>query len=123
MTSHLHQVVSALVAALVLIVWTRPQTFAVLLDKESNFPSLGRQGQFTAMVISTWVLVTITLNGTLAEWLFVGYMFAWAGAQFGSIWLKLKAQAPPGTTTITESSSRATSTQVNSANKDVGSPS
>jgi hypothetical protein len=120
MTSYLHQVVSALVAALVLIVWTRPQTFKVLLDKDSDFPSLGRQGQYTAMVISTWVLVTITLNGTVAEWLFVGYMVAWAGAQFGSIWLKLKSQVPPGTTTTTETSSRATSTQVKSADKDLG---
>jgi hypothetical protein len=75
------------------------------------------------MIGSTWMLVTITLNGTVPEWLFVGYMFAWAGAQFGSIWLKLKGQAPTGTTTTTETSSRATSTQVKSTPKELGAPS
>lgn len=94
MDAVLYQTVSAIVAALVLLVWVRPQTFVFLLDKDSDFPSLGRQGQFTAMVVSTWVLVTVTLKGGLAEWLFVGYMFAWAGAQFGSLWLKVKGQAP-----------------------------
>lgn len=94
MDSLLYQTVSALVAALVLVVWVRPQTFVFLLDKDSNFPSLGRQGQFTAMVVSTWVLITVTIKGGLAEWLFVGYMFAWAGAQFGSLWLKVKGQGP-----------------------------
>jgi hypothetical protein len=93
MIATLHEAVSAAVAVLVLLVWVRPHTFKFLLDKGSTYPSLGRQGQYTAMVVSTWALVTVTLKGGLAEWLFVGYMFAWAGAQFGSIWLKLKGQA------------------------------
>jgi len=95
METVLYQAVSALVAILVLVVWVRPQMFRFLLDKDNSFPSLGRQGQYTAMVVSTWVLVTVTLKGGLAEWLFVGYMFAWAGAQFGSLWLKVKGQAAP----------------------------
>jgi len=99
MDTALYQAVSAAVALLVLIVWVRPQTFQFLLDKGSAFPSLGRQGQFTAMVISTWVLVTVTLKGGLAEWLFIGYMFAWASAQFGSLWLKIKGQGGSSTTT------------------------
>ena len=102
MNSALYQAVSAIVAALVLVVWVRPQTFRFLLDKGSDFPSLGRQGQYTAMVVSTWALVTVTISGNLAEWLFVGYMLAWAGAQFGSIYLKMKSEIG-GSTTTTDS--------------------
>lgn len=112
MDSLLFQVVSALVAILVFVVWVRPQTFKVLLDKENNdYPSLGRQGQYTAMISSTWVLVAVTLakKGDVQEYLFIGYMMAWAGAQFGSLWLKMKGQSP-GTTTTFEKSKETTRT-------------
>jgi hypothetical protein len=99
--SVLYQAVSALVAILVMFVWVRPQMFRFLLDKGSDFPSLGRQGQYTAMIVSTWVIATVTLENGLSEWLFIGYMFAWAGAQFGSTWLKLQGRG----TTVTSSSS------------------
>ena len=42
--------------------------------------SLGKTGQFIAMVISTWVIIYQTRAGLLTEWLFAGYMLAWAGA-------------------------------------------
>jgi len=98
----LYQVVSAVVAGLVLVVWVRPQSFQFLLDKGNAYPSLGRLGQFTAMVVSTWVMVTMTLRDGLAEWLFLGYMLAWAGAQFGSLWLKVKGQGQAGSSSSTE---------------------
>jgi len=113
MDSMLYQVVTALVAALLIVVWVRPQTFKFLLDKGSFYPSLGRQGQFTAMIISTWVLVTVTLakKGDLQEWLFIGYMLSWAGAQFGSLWLKMKGgQSGTTTTTTTTDSSTVSAT-------------
>lgn len=89
----LYEVVSAIAAAIVFIAWIHPATFKALLDKDSSFPSLGRQGQFTAMIVSTWAMVTTVLNGVMSEWLFAGYMFAWAGAQFSSAYLKIKASA------------------------------
>jgi len=115
-TTLLYQVVSAAVAVLVLIVWVRPQSFRFLLDKGSAFPSLGRQGQYTAMVISTWVLVTVTLvkKGDVQEWLFIGYMFAWGGAQFGSLWLKVKGQGHAGSSSSTEI--------IKTENRSVGTP-
>jgi len=114
--SLLYEVVTALVAALVMVVWVRPQTFKFLLDKGSLFPSLGRQGQYTAMIVSTWVLVTVTLvkRGDVQEWLFIGYMLSWAGAQFGSLWLKMKGGQAGTTTTntsTTESSTQAVVTK------------
>ena len=109
MDSLLYEVVTALVAALVMLVWTRPQTFRFLLDKGNAEPSLGRQGQFTAMIVSTWVLVTVTLvkKGDVQEWLFIGYMLSWAGAQFGSLWLKMKG-SQAGTTSSTSTTSSTT---------------
>ena len=84
--------ISAMFALLILIALIKPEMFPFLRDKGTEFPSLGRQGQYVAMITSTWVLMWITIKGALQEWLFVGYMFAWAGAHFGSIWLKMKGQ-------------------------------
>lgn len=94
MNSPLYAMVSGLTAMLVVLAWIKPQTFSFLRDKDSHFPSLGRQGQYTALLASTWVLVTLTLqDGKLPEWYGMGYMLAWAGAQFSSVWLKIKGQA------------------------------
>lgn len=102
-------VVSGLCALLVFVALVRPTTFAVLINKGANMPSLGKQGQFTALVTSTWVLVYITTADKLTEWYAGLYMLAWAGAQFGSIWLQVKGQA--GTTTTTSTSDRTTTTK------------
>jgi len=93
MNSTLFQVISGIAAAIVFIVWLRPQLFRFLLDKGNAEPSLSRQGQYTALVVSTWAFVSLTLADKLTEWFFIGYMAGWVGAQFGSIWLKLKGQA------------------------------
>lgn len=109
MSSSLFSMVSSLVAILVFMVWIKPTLFKALLDKDNrDYPSLGRQGQFTAMIVSTWGFVAIILKGDLPEWFFVGYMSIWALAQGGSAWLKLRGQMP-GTTT--ESSSTMTRTK------------
>ena len=92
MESYLYQAISGATAILLFIVLLRPQTFPFLLDKGTNQPSLGRQGQYTALMVSTWAFVTLTLNDKLTEWFFVGYMLSWAGAQFGSLYLKVKGQ-------------------------------
>jgi hypothetical protein len=42
--------------------------------------SLAKLGQLIAMLVSTWIIIYATTNGTLTEWLFTGYMFAWSGA-------------------------------------------
>lgn len=94
MSSLLFQVISAMTACLMFIVLLRPKSFRFLLDKGNQEPSLGRQGQFVALLVSTWAFVALTLDGKLTEWFFVWYMFAWGAAQFGSLWLKMKGQQP-----------------------------
>ena len=106
MNTLLYQVVSGIVAALIVIAWTRPGTFVFLRDKGTDFPSLSRLGQYTALLVSTWVMATMALKGEVQEWLFIGYMLAWAGAQFGSLYLKSKGQG--GVTTTETRSSVAT---------------
>lgn len=91
---NLYQVVSGIAACIVLVVWLRPQTFRFLMDKGNAEPSLGRQGQYTALIVSTWAFVQLTLTDKLTEWFFAGYMLAWGAAQFGSLWLKMKGQKP-----------------------------
>ena len=92
----LYSMVSALTALAVFVAWVRPCTFVFLIDKRTGHPSIGRQGQYTALLVSTWVLVTVALDpdDRVSEWLFIGYMVAWAGAQFGSRWMQLRAMKP-----------------------------
>jgi len=62
----------------------------ILLDKSTNQVSLSKVGQTVALLVSTWVIIHETRNARLNEWLFAGYMFAWAGANFASKWLDNK---------------------------------
>jgi hypothetical protein len=103
----LFRIISAITAILVLITWIRPETFRFLLDRGEQYPSQGRQAQHTALMASTWVLVALTINAGdgVPEFLFTGYMVAWAGAAFGSIWLKLKGQREQQDGTVTTKSS------------------
>lgn len=98
MNTHLWTLLSALCGIMVLLTWVRPRTFPALIDKERDVPSLPRQGHFTALISSTWVLIYVTLDPTekLSEWLFGGYLLAWAGSQFGSAYLKAKGQREHG---------------------------
>lgn len=94
----LFQAVSGLAALICLFAWLKPARFRYLLDKDSPEPSLGRVGQFTALITSTWAFVALVLSDKLNEWFFTAYMLSWAGAQFGSLWLKQRGQqggAPP----------------------------
>jgi hypothetical protein len=104
LSSNLYQGVSAIVALIIFICWLRPQTFSFLIDKGSMYPSLGRQGQYTALIVSTWGFVTLTLTGDMSEYYAGLYMLAWAGAQFGSVWLKLKGGQSTSSTSSTTSS-------------------
>jgi len=104
----LHEVGSAMIAILVLLAWLVPQKFRYLLDKDSQEPSLGRIGQFTALAVSTWAFITLVIMKDLNEWFFIGYMAVWAAAQAGSLALKIKGAA--GTTTTEETSSSSSKT-------------
>jgi hypothetical protein len=63
------------------------------------------------MIVSTWVLVVVTIKGDISEWMYSGYMVAWAGAQFGSIWLKMKGQTGDTSSETLDSKTTVTSTK------------
>jgi hypothetical protein len=60
----------------------------VLIDIETGRVSLHKFGQFLALFTSTGLLWYEAVNGRLSEWLFGGYMVAWAGVALGNSWLK-----------------------------------
>ena len=93
-------VCSVVVFIIVVVSWLRPMSFRYLLDKGNAEPSLSRIGQFTALLFSTWAGVVTILNDKMTEWFWGMYMAAWVGAQFGSIYMKVKnsSSAQPPTT-------------------------
>lgn len=70
---------------------------SVIVDGKTNKFSLSKFGQLVALVISTWIIVHQTLNNQLTEWLFTGYMLAWAGANFLNKYISKSPQtdSPP----------------------------
>jgi len=83
---------TAMFALLILFALIKPAMFRFLLDKDSVEPSLGRQGQYVALVVSTWGFMWLVIHDKMTEFFFTSYMLAWAGAQFGSIFLKMKGK-------------------------------
>lgn len=65
----------------------------ILLDDAGKF-SLSKFGQLVCMITSTWVMIYQTRNSLLTEWLYSGYMLAWAGAGLAGKWID-KAKEPP----------------------------
>ena len=57
------------------------------IDSTTNRVSLMKCGQALALLISTWVLIHETRAGRLTEYLFVGYMVAWSGANLAKRWI------------------------------------
>jgi hypothetical protein len=97
-TTLLFDIISGVFAILLLIGLAKPQTFRFLLDKDSTEPSLGRLGQYAALVVSTWGFMWLIIHDKMTEFYFTSYMLSWAGAQFGSIFLKVMASKQPKTT-------------------------
>ena len=62
-----------------------------IVAKNGEF-SLSKIGQFTALIVSTWIAVYETRHGRMTEFLFTGYMLAWAGTNMASKFLDKKAK-------------------------------
>jgi hypothetical protein len=67
----------------------------VLIDKETNQVSLSKFGQFIALVVSTAAIWYEMMHARLTEWLFVGYMIAWSGANLASRWIDTNSNRQP----------------------------
>lgn len=64
----------------------------LLVDTDHGKVSLGKTGQFVALIVSTWALVHETRAGHLTEWLFGAYMIAWSGANIARMALEKKQE-------------------------------
>ena len=77
----------------------------LIVDKASGRVSLSRFGQLTALLVSTWGFVTLTLHDKLTEWYYGSYMFTWAAAEGYRKWQeynKLKSNTPIAETVNTQ---------------------
>ena len=63
---------------------------SVLVDGRTGTVSLHKFCQVTALLISTCAIMHELFNGRLTEWLFAGYMVAWAGSNAVSKWIDSK---------------------------------
>jgi hypothetical protein len=57
--------------------------------------SLQKFGQVTALLVSTCAIMHELFNGRLSEWLFAGYMVAWAGSNAVSKWIDSRNTSCP----------------------------
>ena len=48
-----------------------------------------------ALFVSSWAMIHQTINNALTEWLFGGYMVAWAGANIASKFIDSAKQSKP----------------------------
>lgn len=56
----------------------------LLIDTETKQLSIFKLGQVLALFVSTWILIRETNHDRLNEWLYAGYMFAWAGVNIAN---------------------------------------
>lgn len=68
--------------------------FEDLLLDENNRTSLYKVGQFTALIVSTWGFVYLTLAYKLTEFYFGLYMAAWTGANVANKWVEQRRGTP-----------------------------
>jgi hypothetical protein len=69
---------------------------SVISDVDGK-PSIHKIGQLTALVLSTWLLVYLALQGQMNIEYFGSYMGVWAGAQIADKWMdgRRPPQSPP----------------------------
>ena len=81
-------VLTLIYAVFILIALVKPAWFKFLLDKDSLYPSLQRQGQYVAMVTMTWGFMWQVSKGQLSDWYAGTYLLVLTGSQAMSIFLK-----------------------------------
>ncbi len=64
----------------------------ILVDAKTDRVSLHKLGQFVALIMSSLVFWYETMHDRLSEWLFTGYMVAWAGTALAKRWIDTKSK-------------------------------
>lgn len=67
-----------------------------LIVDECGKVSLMKTGQLVALIVSTWALVHEVRVNRLSEWLFFGYMMAWAGANVAAKYIAMRQPTKDG---------------------------
>lgn len=89
---------------LLILIQLRKDTYDLrylIVDTETKQPSLYKLGNLTALIVSTWGFVYLTLHDNLSEFYFTAYMSIWAATNVGNNafqkWLELRTRldAPP----------------------------
>lgn len=62
----------------------------LFVDKNGS-ASTSKLGHLTALMLSSWAFIHLTLKGTLTEWYFLTYMSVWVLQRSYSKWIDLKA--------------------------------
>lgn len=83
---------------IVLIVWhlkdSKFDASQIVTNADGTF-SLSKFGQLLSLLVSTWIIIYQTRHGLLTEFLFSGYMLAWAGANAFNKYLESKKPETP----------------------------
>lgn len=66
----------------------------IVTNADGTF-SLSKFGQLLSLLVSTWIIIYQTRHGLLTEFLFSGYMVAWAGANAFNKYLESKKSDTP----------------------------
>jgi hypothetical protein len=74
--------VLAIFVIALIVVQVRKDTYDLrylIIDPDTKQPSIYKIGQLTALLVSTWGFVNLTMSDKLTEFYFTGYMAIWAG--------------------------------------------
>lgn len=85
--------IAALALSILWIVQKRRDNFDlrwIIADEQTKQPSIHKVGQLTALIMSTWLLVYLTLHDKMDGTYFTTYMAIWAGAQVANKYLSTK---------------------------------
>jgi hypothetical protein len=72
---------------------------------------LAKLGQLVALITTTWVIVHMEKRSATVEWALTLYGLLWAGAQFGSLWARIKSTSAQSSSSV-ETTVVAKSTEV-----------
>jgi hypothetical protein len=95
----MHVILAAFVIAAIITlvkIQRAPDTFdlrAVIAD-DAGKPSVHKIGQLTALVLSTWQLVYLTIHNQMTVEYFGLYMGVWAAAQTADKWISKSRDRP-----------------------------
>jgi hypothetical protein len=91
-------ILAGFAVVVILAIWhIKDSTFdasQIVTNADGTF-SLSKFGQLLSLLVSTWIIIYQTRHGLLTEFLFSGYMLAWAGANAFNKYLESKKPETP----------------------------